>query len=100
MSYPWCSPKLTKVFCFSLFQKERGFCSKGKKQKTFINLSARLAFSGEGSHVFGDDAQHYLIGAAAYATQAAVSVATADWGFVHEAHAAPVLQARIGNFAL
>merc|ERR1712185_86320 len=66
---------------------------------------ARVSASGgapslrQGAHALADDAEHHLVGAAADRGEARVAVQAADVRLAHKAHAAPVLQAAVGDLA-
>ncbi len=58
-----------------------------------------MVFPRQGAHQFADDAQHDFVGAAADRHQAHVAIGPRYRVVPHKAHAAPILQAAVTDFA-
>ena len=66
---------------------------------SYKHFGSILFLGGQDSHVLADDAQHDLVGTTADADEARIAISLADRIVGRKAHAAPVLEAAIGDLS-
>src|SRR5690606_14306912 len=74
-------------------------CSSSRVSQFGRGMASALLLARQDAHQLADDAQHDFVGAAAEGHQAGIAVGAGNVVVPHEAHAAPVLQAGVADFA-